>query len=61
LIGKNLLDETTVSGAQNSLAAEIVPDYVPPGAMPKYLKPLAQALFYKFLLGLDPSKVNKKL
>ncbi|KAF4522203.1 hypothetical protein B566_EDAN007354 [Ephemera danica] len=58
LKGKNLLDPATVSGVQTSLAAEIVPDYVPPGAVPEYLKPLAQALFYKFLLGLDPSKVS---
>ncbi|XP_059485730.1 xanthine dehydrogenase-like [Neocloeon triangulifer] len=58
LMGKNLLDAATIQGALNTLAAELVPDSQPLDASPQYRKQVAQGVFYKFLLGLDPNRVS---
>ncbi|CAB3359550.1 Hypothetical predicted protein [Cloeon dipterum] len=58
LTGKNLLDSAAISGAFAELGRQLNPDRVLPDATAEYRKNLAQALFYKFLLGLDPSKVS---
>ncbi|XP_059474105.1 xanthine dehydrogenase/oxidase-like isoform X2 [Neocloeon triangulifer] len=58
LKGKNLLDAAVVTQAISTLKGEVVPDQVKPGTSTDYRKKLAVGLFYKFLLGLDPDKVN---
>ncbi|XP_059474057.1 uncharacterized protein LOC132195836 [Neocloeon triangulifer] len=57
LVGRNLLDASTVLGAIAILASELVPDNQPEDASPEYRKLVAQGVFYKFLLGLDPNRV----
>ncbi|CAB3359533.1 Hypothetical predicted protein [Cloeon dipterum] len=62
LMGKNLLDPATVQGAISTLAAELQPDNQLIDASPEFRKQVAQGVFYKFLLGLDPTRVaaNKR-
>jgi len=48
----------TISSAVAELGRQLLPDRVLPDASVDYRKNLAQALFYKFVLGLDPSKVR---
>ncbi|XP_065336761.1 uncharacterized protein LOC135937537 [Cloeon dipterum] len=62
LMGKNLLDPATVQGAISTLAAELQPDNQLIDASPEFRKQIAQGVFYKFLLGLDPTRVaaNKR-
>jgi xanthine dehydrogenase/oxidase len=57
-MGKNLLDKETIQGAIATLADELAPDSTPLDASPEFRKQIAQGLLYKFLLGLDPTRVR---
>ncbi|KDR17215.1 hypothetical protein L798_08320, partial [Zootermopsis nevadensis] len=52
--GKNLFDRKVLRTALKILDRELYPDHVLPDASPAYRKGLAEALFYKFVLGLSP-------
>ncbi|XP_065332782.1 uncharacterized protein LOC135934747 [Cloeon dipterum] len=61
LVGKVLLDNKTLAQAITALGQEILPDDVLTNPTPDYRRKLAQSLFYKFVLHLDPTKVSKFL
>ncbi|XP_069694441.1 xanthine dehydrogenase-like isoform X2 [Periplaneta americana] len=52
--GKHLFDRKVLRTALKMLDTELHPDHVLPDATPEYRKGLAEALFYKFVLGLSP-------
>ncbi|XP_059486228.1 uncharacterized protein LOC132202921 isoform X2 [Neocloeon triangulifer] len=58
LVGKPLLDNLTLSAAITELGLQVIPNMVLPDASAEYRKNLTQAIFYKFVLGLDQSKVS---
>ncbi|XP_059486225.1 uncharacterized protein LOC132202920 isoform X2 [Neocloeon triangulifer] len=58
LTGKSLTENSTIAAALAELGRQLLPDRVLPDASVEYRKNLAQALFYKFVLGLDSSKVS---
>ncbi|KAF4522205.1 hypothetical protein B566_EDAN007356 [Ephemera danica] len=58
LTGKNIFDSATISKGLAELDRQLLPDHVLPDATPEFRKKLAQALFYKFVLSIDPSKVR---
>jgi len=57
-MGKNLLDAATIQGAITALADELDPDGNFIDSSPEFRKQIAQGLFYKFLLKLDPNRVH---
>ncbi|KAJ9586601.1 hypothetical protein L9F63_019794, partial [Diploptera punctata] len=56
---KNLFDVKTVQGALTILQSELEPDSVLPDPSPEFRKNLACALFYKFVLSLNPPNLPK--
>ncbi|KAJ9584593.1 hypothetical protein L9F63_021063, partial [Diploptera punctata] len=60
LNGKNLFDGKVVQTALQTLQSELKPDFVLPSASPVYRKNLACALFYKFVLSLNPPGLSTK-
>ncbi|PNF21140.1 hypothetical protein B7P43_G05076, partial [Cryptotermes secundus] len=59
--GKNLFDRKILRTALKILDTELHPDHVLPDASPEYRKGLAEALFYKYVLGLSPPNLPKNL
>ncbi|KAJ9584592.1 hypothetical protein L9F63_021062, partial [Diploptera punctata] len=60
LNGMNLFDGKVVQTALQTLQSELKPDFVLPSASPVYRKNLACALFYKFVLSLNPPGLSTK-
>ncbi|XP_068084723.1 uncharacterized protein [Anabrus simplex] len=54
LNGKELINQAVLKDALCILHSELKPDHVLPDASPEYRKGLAEALFYKFVLSLNP-------
>ncbi|CAG0884273.1 unnamed protein product [Darwinula stevensoni] len=52
VVNKSLADEGVLQAALNILGGEIQPDSQPADASPTYRRTLAQALFYKWVLGI---------
>ncbi|KAL1140403.1 hypothetical protein AAG570_000335 [Ranatra chinensis] len=58
LEGKCLMDNSVLKGALESIESQLHPDHILPDASPAYRKGLAQSLFYKFVLSLNPDAVR---
>uniref|UniRef100_A0A1B6E3D0 FAD-binding PCMH-type domain-containing protein n=1 Tax=Clastoptera arizonana TaxID=38151 RepID=A0A1B6E3D0_9HEMI len=60
LVGKELLDKTTLTSALKILNDELNPNHIPPDGSPNFRKGLAVNLFYKFVLSLSPDRVSAR-
>ncbi|ESO95691.1 hypothetical protein LOTGIDRAFT_231915 [Lottia gigantea] len=60
LVGKSLGDSTVLNGALQTLAKELIPDAETSLTPASYRKSVAISLFYKYVLGVCDSIVNKK-
>ncbi|XP_046687734.1 indole-3-acetaldehyde oxidase-like isoform X2 [Homalodisca vitripennis] len=58
LVGRRLLDMSTLQTALNILGKEIKPDYRLPDSSPEYRRGLSLALFYRVILSVSPSSVR---
>ncbi|KAK9496478.1 hypothetical protein O3M35_013241 [Rhynocoris fuscipes] len=60
LTGKPLLNNNVLKYVLQILSSELKPEYDPVEADPEYRKKLAMALFYRYVLSVNPDIVSKK-
>ncbi|KAG8328694.1 hypothetical protein J6590_104002, partial [Homalodisca vitripennis] len=60
LVGRRLLDVSTLQTALSILGKEVQPDYRLPDSRPEYRRGLAQSLFYRVVLSLNPNSVKSQ-